>query len=372
MTTNENTSQATQDLWQAIAANDHWGLSHALSQRPDLDTQKQVTPIPIITGKKLGIVKDMRNATDREGTDEISDAAIVTSGLATPLQAVIQSGDMEAFFTILNSNTNIEATSAFGLTAMHWAAAYGTPMHIMTLVNKNADINARSNPTGYTPIFYASQQNISALDCLLSLGADVNAETHDGDTALHICTLPEAPSKAASIESLLAYGASPNHRNNDGFTPFHNAIMTNDINAVQQMLKYGADATMDNTHAANPAPVPLLLMGILTQNPAMVTLLTDNGADVNDRIGPHKTTLLHIVATAPIANKADMITALLDVGARTDIRNADGQTALEEAEEKQVSPEIISKIGIRSALNLSPTIWRNKRQDNKPGYKPEL
>ena len=68
------------------------------------------------------------------------------------------------------------------------AAARNRTKTVNALLDKGADIDARSND-GSTALILAAQQGAtSSAKVLLARGADVNAKTNDGETALTIAT----------------------------------------------------------------------------------------------------------------------------------------------------------------------------------------
>lgn len=110
-----------------------------------------------------------------------------------------------------------------GNTAMRAIAQDGSPEVLRLFVDAGANINERINykspvdgreEFGYTPIFYAFDEDI--LKEMLLLGADVNAQANDGETALmrfsrYGCPVP-------MIKALLQAGADVSLLNDQGHT----------------------------------------------------------------------------------------------------------------------------------------------------------
>ncbi|XP_039274788.2 uncharacterized protein LOC120348661 [Styela clava] len=104
-----------------------------------------------------------------------------------------------------------------GLTALHVAVRHGSVATFKVLVANGADIDAKDNKGGRTPLIYAIEMNErNIVEMLLECDASVSQQTYSGDTALHI----------ASGRGL------------------------QDI--VRLLLRRGADATMKNTHLETP------------------------------------------------------------------------------------------------------------------------
>ena len=100
------------------------------------------------------------------------------------------------------------ASSWHGQTALMWAAAQGHPAMLRELLAHGADVNARSNheewerqvtseprdkwlpPGGLTPLLFAARENcLACLPVLIEAGADVNATTPDGISAVVIALI---------------------------------------------------------------------------------------------------------------------------------------------------------------------------------------
>jgi ankyrin repeat domain-containing protein 49 len=73
-----------------------------------------------------------------------------------------------------------------GYTALH-RAAYSNNINIVkSLVERGADLEARTE-MGWTPLHSAAYwNNVEAVNCLLNNGSNINAITNSGQTALHL------------------------------------------------------------------------------------------------------------------------------------------------------------------------------------------
>ena len=91
----------------------------------------------------------------------------------------------EEYATAVQSTPDVNAQNERGLTALVFAARFGTPENIAALLSAGAGVNARDK-RGRIALHWAARygkpENITAL---LNAGADVNAHDSSGDTALH-------------------------------------------------------------------------------------------------------------------------------------------------------------------------------------------
>jgi len=89
----------------------------------------------------------------------------------------------------------------------------GTENSTQCLLDLGADINAR-NDDDWTPLFHAvSHEDSEFARMLLEHGAGIGARSVFGSTALH-CTRPVRGGGIQAVRLLLKYGAAVNARNN--------------------------------------------------------------------------------------------------------------------------------------------------------------
>ena len=137
----------------------------------------------------------------------------------------------------LNARGNI-----LGFTPLHRAAWLSeTPAVVKALLDAGADPKARAE-RGFTPLHgaAANSKTPAVVQVLLDAGADLNARTKDGETPLHQAAwFSKTP---AVVQVLLDAGADPNARDEDGRTPLHRAAQLSKTPAVVQvLLDAGAD-----------------------------------------------------------------------------------------------------------------------------------
>lgn len=166
------------------------------------------------------------------------------------------------------------------------------------------------------------------METLISLGADVNIQDQEGNTAL-IHSLSAANKHATSL--LLDHHADPNIANNLKYMPLTFAIW----------------------HFLDDAAIRLI----------------NNGANINHKDALDGNTPL---ISAVYGFQDDVITALLEKGARVCICNNHGKNALDAARETPLKPEIIERLekaeeDQRHIQTTSPVKRLKRMQLKKPG-----
>lgn len=162
---------------------------------------------------------------------------------------------------------------------------------------------------------------------LLADGTDPNAvdTDHPGRSALGYAA---ASGNALLLQAFLQAGADARRvlRNDhgQGVTPLTQALRTDAAEAVERLLAAGAP-----THSNDPTGWTALHIAAFEGAPRSVRVLVAAGQDVNQAAPVHtRETPLH---TAARHADAATVTALLDLGANRDARDAQGQTPCQTA-----------------------------------------
>jgi ankyrin repeat protein len=129
-------------------------------------------------------------------------------------------GDEARLQAILSeSATAAEAYSGDGWTALHLAAAFGTPLSAAALIFRGARVDAVSkNAQKNQPLHAALAlgRNPSTIELLVAHGADVNATQAGGFTAIFSAATANRKDLA---ELLVNHGANPHFASDQGKTP---------------------------------------------------------------------------------------------------------------------------------------------------------
>ncbi|HEY6491062.1 MAG: ankyrin repeat domain-containing protein [Terracidiphilus sp.] len=117
------------------------------------------------------------------------------------------------------SPTAALVVSGDGWTPLHLAAAFGTPLGVAALIFRGAAVDAVSDNAQRNQPLHAALalgKNPSAIELLISHGADVNATQAGGFTPIFAAATANRRDLA---ELLVNHGANPRYANNEGKTP---------------------------------------------------------------------------------------------------------------------------------------------------------
>jgi len=162
-------------------------------------------------------------------------------------------------------------------------SARGSLEQVAGAINDGANVNARDDFFGRTPLIYAAASNPDpeVVRALIKAGADVNARTEEGRSA------------------------------EGGFTPLITASIRSDPKIIRILIDAGADVNARN----RPGWTPLLLAAAsIDSNPEVIRALIDAGADLNVVSMEGNSALM---LAAERTSNPEVIAALLDLGVNT-------------------------------------------------------
>ncbi|HMW55496.1 MAG TPA: ankyrin repeat domain-containing protein [Accumulibacter sp.] len=160
----------------------------------------------------------------------------------TLLMQTVQRSNMDFFDYLLKRRARINSRNRNGETALSLAAYKGKLPFVKRLVEAGADVNLY----GWPPLIYASFNGHAAVvDYLLKKGAEVNATTANGSTALLFAA---RFGHLEVVELLLQNNADPNIANERGATAIDWALKTENTDIADLLRKAGG-------HPGNPEAI---------------------------------------------------------------------------------------------------------------------
>lgn len=199
-----------------------------------------------------------------------ADPNIVPPTGESPLMIAARSGSVDAVKALLAHGAQVNAKEkSHEQTALMWAVAEHHPDVVRILIERGADVKARSlitremiyrenpdpsdenaakgqpKPTGEmvprggsTALLFAARQgDVECARILLAAGANINNTAPDGTSALVMAAYSD---HGAFAQFLLDRGADPNAAG-AGYAALHMAVLTRDADLVKALLAHGAN-----------------------------------------------------------------------------------------------------------------------------------
>ena len=204
-----------------------------------------------------------------------------------------------------------------------------------TCIAQQSDLNVVGTQ-GFTPLSAAIFNNRPDVATLLvKAGADVNASGVDAYAPLHWAVLT---AHVPTIKLLLNAGADANHRDGDKSTALHQAAEVDfDLKMIRLLLQSGADPRAKDKHGQTP------VHKTLARNPnvAALQMLIDAGFETNYVDPKYGYSYLH---WAVYNNDPEKVSVMLDAGVDARLKNYDGKTAADMAENKPHLSEVYARM----------------------------
>lgn len=179
----------------------------------------------------------------------------------TALIIASKNGDLRTVKTLLDKNLSVDQPDSAGMTALIYATNFNYLQNPQNLEIVERLLKKGANQNLLTPDKYggctsalmnaAANSNSVLVKFLINNKADVNLTCADGRNALR-AAIPESyggtQDKYNILETLIGAGANVNAADSSGQTNLMFAVGTNDLNAVELLLKAGA---ADSVNACN-------------------------------------------------------------------------------------------------------------------------
>lgn len=304
-----------------------------------------------------------------------------------PVHVAARDGRTDLLQLLIKNGADVNATAP-GWTALGLAAANDNTDAVKLLLDARADFEAK-NENGNTALHEAAKtQNAELISLLLQVGATVDSTNREDTTPLMLAVTSNrsnvvrvllehkanpdragkgtrnfpAPSRVTNappvmfaiwsgyddvLKMLLDAGANP-EAGSQYAEPLFDAIDSHHVMAVQLLLDHGANPNARNREGRTP-----LSFAVDRYRPdQIVAPLLEKGADPNGHDSDERTPLFHVqnieAARMLIEHKADVnatladgftplmvaqgttniLTLLLESGAKVDVQNTNGETAL--------------------------------------------
>ncbi len=163
--------------------------------------------------------------------------------------------DAEAvILALINAGTDVTRHDHLGMTALHHAAAHGSPGMLEALLAAGADPNATDN-NGWEvcPLHSAaSDGNAEAISVLIKAGAEPGLIAADGESDLMRAVMY---GHQGAARALIDVGCNVNHEDGRRRTPLHFAARNGDNDIVAELVDAGADLDAKDDLGQTPAQI---------------------------------------------------------------------------------------------------------------------
>uniref|UniRef100_A0A3B5A7V4 Ankyrin repeat domain 44 n=1 Tax=Stegastes partitus TaxID=144197 RepID=A0A3B5A7V4_9TELE len=141
-------------------------------------------------------------------------------------------------------------SNAFGNTALHVACFNGKDAVVSELIDYGANVSQPNNK-GFTPLHFAATSTHGALclEFLVNNDADVNVQSRDGKSPLHMTAVH---GRFTRSQTLIQNGGEIDSVDKDGNTPLHIAARYGHEHLINTLITSGADCTRRGVHGMFP------------------------------------------------------------------------------------------------------------------------
>ncbi len=167
----------------------------------------------------------------------------------TPLMLAAQKDKVDTFEELVAAGAGLDARDERGLNVLDHAARHRSMGVVRSILRHGVDITA-TNDNGWTALHHAAscrfhwEDNSGTVRILLKAGADIEAKTTRGSITPLDLAVSTRETSCNTILALLEGGAAVNVRRAFGQTPLHGACNCSHADAVELLLRWGADETL--------------------------------------------------------------------------------------------------------------------------------
>jgi len=301
-------------------------------------------------------------------------AAAVRAAERLPLIDAARNADANALRALLKQGVDVNAASADGTTALHWASYRDDVEVADLLIRAGAKVDA-ANELGATPLWTASLNGSSAMvRRLLQAGAHPNLALLLGETPLMTASQSGNPDV---VTQLIDKGANVNARGARGQTALMWAVSEQHPEVVKVLLARGADIRVRSDVVSQVMAVPphgkleynrmipsggetALMFAARVGDLASARLLIAAGANVNDADAWGVSAMV----LAAHSGFTAMVEFLLDTGADANA-SGPGFTALHEAIMRRDEKMVTALLAHGANPNTPLQTWTPERRSSE-------
>jgi len=219
--------------------------------------------------------------------------------------------DVECVEQLLKKGADPNQADAVGATALMWAIPDIQKARV--LIERGANVNARSTNLGRTPLLIAaaSPGSVQLLTLLLARGADLRAKDAAGSNALAVAMLS---SDVEVLRFLVDRGLDPKEE-----VP---------VASLRALYARARPAAIEFAMARGVSVPKEMLNRSNWQSPDLLERWIERGADTNERVGIYGVTPLLTAASSEFAG-AETLRVLLEHGADPNVQDAEGEKPLD-------------------------------------------
>lgn len=221
--------------------------------------------------------------------------------------AIAQNSRPAVLQLLLDKGAELEAKTDFGETPLLQAAGQGNFSAVQFLLEKGADVT-KQDDTGRTSLMLAAEAE--PLQTATNQGSENSTEKY---TALHTQLQQQYQN---IIQFLLRYRASINARDNQGFTALMWATLSGNTSLAEVLLQNKAEVNLKAKDGRTA-----LSMAVEERHPETVQLLLAHGADVDIKVPFYQEETKQTIKMRPLAyarfmQYTDIVTMLEKAGAK--------------------------------------------------------
>lgn len=181
----------------------------------------------------------------------------------------------------------------------------------------------------YAGLFDAAHRgDVPAIQALVATGVDLHARDSNGRTPLHVATFAR---RSAAIRALVKAGADPGLLDKDRYDCVTIASVADDEATLELLLALGASAKLITSRYDGTALIAAAHLG----HDGVVRRLIAAGAPLDHVNNLHWTAVIESIVLGDGGKRhQDTLKALIDAGARLDLRDRQGRSPLDLARSK--------------------------------------